>query len=112
MAMVAGGLAAQEWGTEMSAPLSSKLAWELMNPIMASTLNPIIAAPQSSGRIVKGFNLVSGANVINHGLGRQLRGWSIVDINAAITYYRSAPFNDKTLTLTCSGAATANIEVF
>ena len=96
----------------MSAPLSSKLSWELANPLWASTLNPIIANPQSGAQIITGFQLQTGVNIINHKLGRLMQGWSIVDINAAITYYRSAPMNDKTLTLTCSGPAIVNIEVF
>jgi len=96
----------------MSAPLSSKLPWELMNPILASTLNPIVAAPQSSGRILKNIPLTTGSNAINHGLGRNMQGWSIVDINAAVTPYRSAPLNALTLTLTASAPCTVSIEVF
>jgi hypothetical protein len=96
----------------MAAPLSPKLDWALANPLWAATLNPIIAAPQSSGSILKNIELVMGANTINHLLGRNMQGWSIVDINAAVTIYRSQPMNQSTLTLTASGPCTVNIEVF
>ena len=41
-----------------------------------------------------------------------MQGWSIVDVNAAVTPYRSAPLNDLTLTLTVSEPCVVNIEVF
>ena len=95
----------------MAAQLSSKLSWELANPKWAASLNPVLAIPQNSGQIIT-CNLVTGANIINHGLGRMMQGWSITDINAAVTVYRSAPFNNSTITLTSSGAATISLEVF
>jgi hypothetical protein len=96
----------------MSAPLSPKLDWALANALWAATLNPIIASPQSSSQILKNISLVAGTNIIQHKLGRQMQGWYFTDINAAITYYRSAPMNSTTLTLTCSGPAVVNIGVF
>lgn len=96
----------------MSAPLSAKLEWELMNPILASTLNPIVANPANSSNIVKGILLKVGATVINHGLGRLMQGWTIVDVNGAATIYRSAPLSSTTLTLTSNAAVVVNIEVF
>lgn len=96
----------------MSAPLSPKLAWELMNPILSSTLNPIIASPLSSVSILENIALINGATVINHGLGRTLRGWFLSDVNGASDIYRSQPFNDKTLTLNSSAVVTVSIGVF
>lgn len=95
----------------MSAQISSKLSWELMNPKLAAALNPVLAIPQNSGRIIP-YNLVTGANIINHGLGRMMIGWTITDINAAVTVYRSAPMNATNITLTASGPATIMLEVF
>ena len=96
----------------MSSQLSSHLSWELMNPILASTLNPIITLPQSSARILKNIPLINGVTVINHMLGRNMQGWIITDITGAATIYRSAPFNNLTLTLTSNAAVTVSIEVF
>ena len=96
----------------MSAALSSKLDWPAANPIWAAALNPIIAQPQSSGRILNNIALVNGSTTINHGLGRTLQGWVITDINGAATIYRSAPFNSLNLTLTSDALVTVSIEVF
>lgn len=96
----------------MSAPLSSKLAWEYMNPILASTLNPIIANPLSSAHIISNIVLINGVTVIPHRLGRLMLGWFIVDINGTANIYRSSPMNNLTLTLTSSEAVTVNLAVF
>ena len=72
----------------MSAILSSKLQWELMNPILASTLNPLIANPTNSISIIEKIHLLTGTNVINHSLGRLMRGWFITDINGVSSIYR------------------------
>lgn len=77
-----------------------------------SQLNPILANPSSNMAILKNISLSTGTNVINHLLDRTQQGWIITDINAAVTIYRSQPFNDKTLTLVSSGAATVSLGVF
>lgn len=92
--------------------LSHKLEWALANPLWAQNLNPLLAQPQSSGKILSNIVLVNGATIINHGLGRTLQGWNLVDINGAATIYRSAPFNSSTLTLTSNALVTVSIEVF
>lgn len=96
----------------MASPLSSKLAWELANPLWAAALNPVIAGQISQASILENIVLVTGVNIINHKLGRTMRGWFFTDINADIDFHRSAPLNSKTLTLTCSGPAIVNIGVF
>ncbi len=78
----------------------------------ASILNVLLGNPSLQNVLLKDVRLVSGANVINHRLGRTPQGWRIADIGGAITIYRSAAFNDKTLTLTASGGVTVTLEVF
>ncbi len=78
----------------------------------ATEINPLLRAPMSKGLILKEVILASGANVVNHLLGRTLQGWYVVDQNASVTIYRSAAKNDKTLTLTSSGAVTVDLFVF
>ena len=89
-----------------------KWSLALMQVQWGAMLNPLLANNLNNVNFLEGINLVSGVNVINHFLGREQQGWFLTDINAAITYYRSAPFNKLTLTLTCSGSAIANIGVF
>ncbi len=94
------------------ANLSPKLEWNLANPRWASILNPLISNPLNNASVLKNIQLKSGVNVVNHLLGQTQQGWYFTDIDAAITAYRSAPFNNLTLTLTCSGPATVSIAVY
>ncbi len=84
----------------------------LMQTKWASQLNPLLALPTSSPSVLKDIPLVSGVNVINHLLGRSPIGWVVSDTNAAVTVYRSKPFNNLTLTLTSSGAAVVSLLIF
>lgn len=84
----------------------------LMQTRWQSVLNRWLGIPLSSGILLSDVVLASGANTINHLLARTQQGWMLTDINAAVTVYRSAAFNDKTLTLTASGAATVSLYVF
>lgn len=77
-----------------------------------SQIDPVLANPATDMSILKDVKLVSGVNVINHLLGKTQQGWIITDIQAAATIYRSAPFNNLTLTLTSSANTTVNIGVF
>lgn len=75
-------------------------------------LDPLLANPINGVQILENIQLAMGSNSVNHLLGKKMQGWFIVDINAAATIYRSAPFNDLILTLTSSAAVTVNIGVF
>jgi len=85
---------------------------DLMQTRWKSLLDPILENPINSISIIDNVALVIGNNVINHRLGRKQQGWLILDIDAASTIYRSADFNDKTLTLNASAAATIKLGVF
>jgi hypothetical protein len=78
----------------------------------AAILNPVIGNPMTNPGLLTGISVVTGQNVINHLLGQIQQGWIITDIDSNITLYRSAAFNDKTLTLTASGPATISLAVF
>lgn len=79
----------------------------------ASELNPIIGLPLNQGpSFLKNVPIISGSNVINHKLGKTPQGYILVDQTAPITLYRSAVFNNLTLTLTSSGAGTISLIVF
>lgn len=78
----------------------------------ASQLNPVLANPMNSVSILKEISLVIGDNEFNHLLGKKMQGWMILDIDAASTIYRSAPFNALTLTLNSSAVCNVNIGVF
>jgi hypothetical protein len=96
------------------ANLPLKLDIQEMQTRWASILNPIIANPILNGIELDNVQLTTGTNVINHRLSRQMQGWFVTDINAAITYYRpdTSPFNKTTLTLVASGPARVNLWVY
>ncbi len=75
-------------------------------------LDTLLGNSLNSVQILEGIELISGATVINHKLGRMQQGWFLLDVNAAATIYRSGAFNSKTLTLTSDAAVTVNIGVF
>lgn len=86
--------------------------FQLMQDRWASQINPVLANPLTNASILKGINIVIGANTINHRLGSTLQGWAIVDVNGPATIYRSQPKNNLTLTLTSDAAVVADIMVF
>ncbi len=99
----------------MAGNLSPKLPWELANPKWAAVINPVLANPLVTGNHLKGIVVVTGANVINHGLGQKLQGYIVVRNSAAVTFYDSQATNsrdDLTLILNASGAATISLYVF
>lgn len=87
-------------------------SFSMMQTQWKSQLEPVISFPANNGLLLTGITVSSGVNTINHKLAKAMQGWIVTDINNNITLYRSAAFNDKTLTLTCSGSATLNLWVF
>jgi hypothetical protein len=95
--------------------LSTKLPWELANPRWAASLNPLLSNPMVDGLLLNSVAVSTGANTINHGLGRKLQGYFVVMNSAAVTFYDSQKTNprpDLTLVLNASGAATISLYVF
>lgn len=81
----------------------------------ATALDPLISRPANNSIIIKDQALKSGANVINHRLGRKLQGWTLVRIRASATVYDTQDANvmpELTLQLTASADVTVDIEVF
>jgi len=82
-------------------------------------LDPLLAAPQAGGNLIASVKLVSGANVINHGLGQKLQGWYTVrrrqfKVTGTPTAYDITDTQDSnqmpqlTLQLYCTQGTTAN----
>lgn len=92
--------------------LSTRLPYDQMLTKWSSTLNPLIANPLNSVNIIKDIKLNNGITVINHLLQQTMQGWFLVDVQGPSTIYRSAPFNNLTLTLTSNAVVTVSIGVF
>lgn len=98
----------------MSLPIftTNNKDFSLMQTQWASQLNPLLSNPTNNSSLLKNISLVSGTNVVNTLLGRKMQGWIVADVDAAVQIYRSAPFNDLTLTLNSSGPAIVTLVVF
>lgn len=94
------------------AQLSTRLDYPQMLTKWSSQLNPVLANPLNGVSLLSNVTLKAGDNVINHLLGQKQQGWFLVDVNAPTTIYRNADFNDLTLTLNSSVAATVSIGVY
>ncbi len=95
------------------AQLSTKLPWELAQTKWSSILNPIIALPFLSGNMIEGIALTATTpKAVNHLLQRKPQGWFVIDNTANAVIWRSASFNDLTITLESDANTTINIWVF
>ncbi len=74
-------------------------------------LNRLLDIPFLDGTLLKDQALNSGANSVNHRLGRTPQGYLILKQSSAASIYGSA-YADKTMTLTASGAVTVDVWVF
>ncbi len=92
--------------------LPLNLPLDQMQTKWKSQIDPLISSPLSGFQILNNVNLINGVTVVNHLLGRIMMGWFIIDIDAAATIYRSAPFSTTTLTLTSNAACKVNLGVF
>lgn len=87
-------------------------ALTLLQSAWASIIDPFLKNPIFKGNILKSVALINGVTIINHLLSREQQGYIITDQNAAASIYRSAAFNDKTLTLASNAAVVVNLYVY
>lgn len=82
----------------------------------ATELNPLLLNPILQGTQLKRVLLSTGANVINHKLGRKLQGWIITRwIGASAGVYDTQDTNSMpqlTLELNSSGNVSVDIYVY
>jgi hypothetical protein len=84
----------------------------LMQRNWKSKLDPVFQGQFLNGKAINNITLKSGSTAIPHGLSGIQRGWVITDVNSPVTIYRSAPFDNKNLTLTSNAACVINLWVF
>lgn len=93
---------------------SDRLLNQMQSNIL-NVLNPFLTNPFLFGRLLTDVALVSGDNIINHGLNRVLQGWVLVRVKAVAVIYdnqNSNTQNDTTLILNSDGTYTVNLYVF
>lgn len=84
----------------------------LMQRNWKSKLDPVFSNQIFSGKPLNNISLNQGSTTIPHGLEGAQKGWFITDIQGGATVFRSAPFDNKNLTLTSSAAVTLSLWVF
>ena len=77
---------------------------------IGKVVNPLTTIPLNSGSLLPSVSLVSGANSVNHKLGRALVGWFIVRQRSAASVYDTQDTN-TTPTLTLNLVSSANVVV-
>jgi hypothetical protein len=97
----------------MSLPLNLPL--EQLQSRWKSEIDPVLANLLVQGRILQNVPLVTGDNTINHGLGRKLIGWVLVDKSATADIYSKQSTNPSpqlSLILSSPAPATVSLWVF
>jgi hypothetical protein len=104
----------------VASPKFSKLVTDdrvinMLQDNVARSVNPILANPLNSGLILSMVSLVSGANSINHTLGRDLIGWFIIRQRGPASIYDTQdtnPLPTYKLNLVSSAAVLVDLFVF
>jgi hypothetical protein len=84
---------------------------ERVQSAISDSLNPLARKALVDGIYLEDIALSSGANVVSHKLGRDLRGYIVCRRSNASTIYDTAA-DRTTLSLTTSGAITVSLWVF
>jgi len=87
----------------------------MMQTKWSGELNPLIRLPIIQGQLLENVELATGQNVINHRLGRKLRGYIIVLKDTNRDIWDSQASNERsnlTLLLESSGACIVSLWVF
>jgi hypothetical protein len=87
----------------------------LLQTRWAAIIDPFLSRISNSANILDDVPLKTGNNVINHKLGRKLKGWRIIRQDAAASIYDAQATNqspDLTLVLISSAPCLLSLEVF
>lgn len=78
-----------------------------------TALSPLLQNALLNGTVVKNVALLAGPNIVNHGLGRALVGWSIVRQRAAAQVYDAQDANTQpALTLALVSSANVSVDLY
>lgn len=96
--------------------LPQRLPIEQMQVRWAAVLQPILSNPATNPTLLQNISLASGANTVNHLLGRKLTSWKIARMRANFAQIYDTQDENKmpelTLLLTSSAAVVVDIEVY
>ncbi len=95
--------------------LPQQLSLTNMQNKWAAAIDPVLANPTINNLVLHSVQLSTGANVVNHKLGRKLQGWYPSRVRASATIYDTQDTNqtpELTLTLVASAAVVVDLVVF
>ena len=80
---------------------------------VSTFVNSVLDIPILNGRLIEDVDLTSSETLVEHKLGRNYRGWIIVDKNAQQDVWVSAEnLTERFLRLTAAGTVTVSLWVF
>lgn len=97
----------------MNLPL--RLTWDKASDRWAALLNPVLSSQSATPTVLPNVVLKTGANSVNHLLGKKLTGWSLSRIRASAVIYDTQDTNqmpELTLNLVTSGNVTVDLLVW
>lgn len=101
----------------MSLPFfdSDDVGLKQLQTAWAKILNPVIDNPAANPVYLKSVVLTSGANTIDHKLGRRLQGWIVVRQRGVSILYDTQdvnPLPNKTLQIMASSGVTVDLLLY
>lgn len=78
-------------------------------------VNGLLSAPLAESVLLEDVSLFAGANIVNHGLGRPLRGWIVTRMRGAAMVFDTQDTNRtpaRTLALQASANVSLDLMVF
>lgn len=85
----------------------------LLQTNWASQLDPVINQPINQGHILKNVSLLTGTNLVNHLLQRNLQGWFIVRQRSAGLFYDTQDSNQMSqLYLKLVSDSNVSVDIF
>lgn len=80
--------------------LPKPLPLQAMQTTWATALDPVISNPIVNGLLLQEQSLTTGANIINHKLGRKLVGWYVTRMRGVAASIYDTQDNNQTPQLT------------
>ena len=85
----------------------------LLQDSVDATLRTITTLSILNGKLIRGFDLVSGDNSVDHGLDREPQGYFIVRSDAHVTIYDKLETDDfPTRQITLNASASARVDIW
>ena len=92
---------------------TSNVTLNIIQSNWATLLNPLLDQAITQGQILENVDLVTGANTVNHRLGRKLRGWMIVRQRSSASIYDTQDTNPTpSVTLRLDSSANVKVDIF